>query len=238
MPAKPRKSRPRKAAAPILSASQVAYARLVDDIVNGVLRPGQRLTEAEVAASLKLGKTPVREALRRLVFERLVALHPRNGYKIASVTLHGVEELCGLRMVVEPAAVALAAGRFSTAQLSHLDKLARVGYDVSNRDSLRRFLKANREFHTVIAAACGNERLATLVDQLHFESYRIFRVQLINYPDPDDHVSLHQQLVDALRDGDKPRARRLSEREISASRHFILDSLMRSPALRSIAVTD
>jgi len=156
----------------------------------------------------------------------------------AAVTLDGVESLCGLRLVVEPPAIALAAGRLTPAQFTRLAKLAKVGYVATDRESVRRFLKANREFHAVIAGACGNDRLATLVDQLHFESLRIFQIQLMNYPDSDDHTRLHRELVEALRSGDATRARRISEREITASRHFIIDSLLKSRALRTVAVVD
>src|SRR4051812_28068440 len=88
--------------AAVQSASERAYATLMREILNGDLAPEERLTEGEVAKRLELGKTPIREALKRLVLEGLVTLQPRNGYKIASVTIQGVEELCGLRLVTEP----------------------------------------------------------------------------------------------------------------------------------------
>jgi DNA-binding GntR family transcriptional regulator len=229
--------RKRVAATPTLSASEKAHARLMDAILDGVFAPGQHLTEAEAARRLRIGKTPAREALRRLVFEGLVTSHPRIGYRVAPVTLRGVEELCGLRLIAEPAAVALAAGRFTPAQLDKLDELAVVGYDASDRESMRHYLRVNREFHGHIVSACGNSRLAALVDQLHFESYRIFQVQLMNYPDNDVHRRLHQDLVAALRAGDATRARELSEQEITASQHFIIASLLQSPALRLVAVS-
>ena len=238
MTRKPARRRKVATRSPAPSASEQVYARLVDGILDGVLVPGQRLTEGEVALRVKLGKTPAREALRRLVFEGLVTLQPRNGYKIASVTLRGVEELCGLRLAVEPAAVSLAARRLKAAQLAQLDELAKVTYDANDRESVREYLRVNREFHGLIVSACGNSRLAALVDQLHFESYRIFQVQLMNYPDHSQHTRLHEDLVTALRAGDSAKARRLSEREISASQQFIIDSLINSPALRSVAVGD
>jgi HEPN domain-containing protein/predicted nucleotidyltransferase len=135
---------------------------------------------------------------------------------------------------VEPAAAALAAGCFSREELKKIDALARVGYSVTDRASIREFLKVNREFHGIIASACGNERLAALVDQLHLESSRVFQVQLINYPDPREHVELHRQLAAALRAGNGEEARDLCEREIKASRRFILDSFLTSPALRGV----
>jgi DNA-binding GntR family transcriptional regulator len=235
-PREPAARKLRAAGTPAPSASETAYARLMDEIVDGVLRPGERVTEAEVARRVGLGKTPVREALRRLVFEGLVLLQPRNGYKVAPVTLRGVEELCGLRLIVEPAAAALAAGNLTTAQLDELDELARVSYDAADRDSVRDYLRVNREFHGLIVSACGNGRLAALVDQLHFQSYRIFQVQLIHYPASTVHTRLHEDLVKALRAGDAARARELSEKEIGASQHFIVASLLRSPALRSVAL--
>jgi DNA-binding GntR family transcriptional regulator len=232
----PRVAAPRDADTPAVAASEVAYLRLVDDIIAGTLRPGQRVTEGGIARALKIGKTPAREALRRLVFDRLVSVQPRNGYKIAPVTLHDVEELCGLRFIAEPAAAALAAGRLTKEQLARLDKLANVGYSATDRPSVRRFLKANQELHSIITSACGNSRLTALVDQLHVESYRVFQIQLMTYPDSEDHVRLHQRLVEALRAEDGTSARKLSEREITASRHFIVDSLLASPALRTASV--
>ncbi len=237
MPAKKRrKTKRRRPEEPVVAASELAYLKLVDEIVGGALRPGQRVTEGEIARELHIGKTPAREALRRLVFDRLVTVQPRNGYQIAPVTLDGVEELCGLRLVVEPAAVALAAGQLTHQQISQLQKLAAVGYDAADRKSVRTFLKANQQLHAMIVSACGNRRLAALVDQLHVESYRVFQIQLMNYPDSEDHVQLHQQLVAAVAAGDAAKARKLSEREIVASRHFIVTSLMRSPAVRAVAV--
>jgi DNA-binding GntR family transcriptional regulator len=222
--------------APVQSASERAYATLMREILNGDLAPEERLTEGEVAKRLELGKTPIREALKRLVHEGLVTLQPRNGYKIASVTIQSVEELCGLRLVTEPAAVALAAGQLSLSELAELTKLAKVTYVVKDARSVVEYLHVNRVFHGLIVSACGNDRLAALVDQLHLESARVFRMQLINYPDATAHRDIHEELVRALRAGDATKARRISEREISASRRFIIDSLIRSPTVRSVAL--
>ena len=231
----PASRRPTQVAA-VQSASERAYAILMREILNGDLAPEQRLTEGEVAKRLELGKTPIREALKRLVLEGLVTLQPRNGYKIASITIQGVEELCGLRLVTEPAAVALAAGRLSLSDLAELTKLAKVTYVVKDARSVCEYLHVNRVFHSLIASACGNDRLAALVDQLHVESARIFQMQLINYPDAMAHRGIHEDLVRALRAGNATKARRISEREISASRRFIIDSLIRSPTVRSVAL--
>src|SRR5205085_4717546 len=115
----------------VRSASERAYQRLRAAIVACDPAPGDRITEGDVAQRLAIGKTPVHEALRRLVHEGLVVVRPRQGYVVAPITLGDVEELCGLRLVVEPAAVELAAagGRIDTARVVALERLCRVGYD-------------------------------------------------------------------------------------------------------------
>jgi DNA-binding GntR family transcriptional regulator len=238
MQSKPRKPRSKRVAKqPASSASEIAYARLREDIIDCVLAPGLRLTETEVAERVALGKTPVREALRRLVVEGLVTVHPRKGYTVAPITLRDVEELCGLRLIVEPAAMGLAAGRLSDAELKVLEPLCHVGYDVSSRASVRRYLQANRTFHTTIARACGNGRLAAMVDQLHAESNRVFKIQLLRHSDPVAHVRTHEDLLTTLRAGDAVATRRLSEEEIRMSQRFIIDGLLQDPALRTVAIS-
>jgi DNA-binding GntR family transcriptional regulator len=210
------------------SASATAYARLHEQIVACTRAPGDRLTENDVAEQMHLGKTPVREALRRLVHEGLVLVHPRKGYVVAPVTERDVNEVCGLRLIVEPAAVALAAGRLDAAHTATLERWCHVGYDVANPKSVRAFHRANRAFHRTIAEACGNKRLARLVGQVLVESHRIIQFGMLRLPRSDDAVRGHEALLDAVRRGDAARARRLVAGEIRATQRMVIESLHRS----------
>jgi DNA-binding GntR family transcriptional regulator len=221
------------------SASEAAYAQLRDEIVLCELAPGDRITESEVARRIGLGKTPVREALRRLMHEGLVLVRPRQSYVVAPITLADVEELCALRLIVEPAAVTLAAGRLDASRVATLDRLSRVGYDLADPASIRAFHQANRTLHTTIAQASGNARLAALVDQLLVELQRMIQFGLLVHPRSDSGASVarHVALVNALRRGHATAARQLVEREIRATERMVTESLMRHTSVRRIAIT-
>ncbi len=231
---KPAAPRPRTARERTPSASTLAYARLRDEIVDCALVPGERLTEGDVAARVRMGKTPVREALRQLVHEGLVAVHPRRGYVVAPVTLSDVEALCGLRLIVEPAAVALAAERLDEATTTALEKWCHIGYEVANRASVREFHSANRSFHVTIAKACGNPRVAALVDQLLVESQRIIQFGMLLHPHSDEAVHSHEALLEALREGNSSAARRIIAQEIRDTQRMVVDGLLQHSTLRTL----
>jgi DNA-binding GntR family transcriptional regulator len=223
----------RRRAAPSLvkpSASATAYHQLRDEIIECVRAPGEWLTESDVAEHMRLGKTPVREALRRLVHDGLVLLHPRKGYLVAPITPRDVEDVCAARLIVEPAAVALAASRFDHSDAAAAEQWCHVGYDVRDPDSVRTFHHANRAFHTTIARACGNQRLAALVGQLLVESQRLIQFGMLLQPHSDDAVHSHEALLRALRRREAAAARRLAAAEIRATQRMVIESLRRGSA--------
>jgi DNA-binding GntR family transcriptional regulator len=129
------------------SLAEKAYHRLRLAIVECQLAPGERLTEAAIAQRLRVGKTPAREALRRLVLEGLAGVTPRHGYTVAPITLRDVQELFDLRLLLEPAAAALAAGHREPAALSRLRKLSRLwawGSSSRSPEGLPGFIRGGR----------------------------------------------------------------------------------------------
>ena len=97
------------------SLASEAYVILKGRILRCEIAPGERLTEARLVRELGLGKTPIREALVRLIHDRLVRNMPRHGYEVTPITLADVEDLFRLRLILEPAAMGLAAGRIDVA---------------------------------------------------------------------------------------------------------------------------
>ena len=219
------------------SLAEGAYRRLRSSIVECRLAPGERLTEASIATQLKVGKTPAREALRRLVLEGLASVTPRHGYTVAPITLRDVEELFDLRLLVEPAVAVLAARNREAASRSSLSRLGRVGYGRGGRNAVRQFVRANTEFHEQIAHLSGNRRLAQLVVQLLSESERLINFGVLLHPQSDRTVDEHRRLFEALRRGDEGSARRISEEHIRAARQMVVESLISDARLRELSIT-
>jgi DNA-binding GntR family transcriptional regulator len=219
------------------SIAERAYQRLRLAIVECRLAPEQRLTEASVAQQLQVGKTPAREALRRLVLEGLARVTPRHGYTVAPITLRDVQELFDLRLLVEPAAAALASGNLEAALMSRLKRLSQVGYGEGGRDSVRKFVRANTEFHMQIAHLSGNHRIAQLAAQLLSESERLINFGVLLHPQSERTVDEHRRLFEALASGDANSARQIAEEHIRATRQMVVESLISDTRLREVSIT-
>jgi len=142
------------------SMADKAYYVIKRRILEVALAPGVRVSELQIAQELGIGKTPVREALGRLVQEGLIKNLPYTGYDVTPVTLRDVQELFGLRLIVEPEAVALAAGRVDVDLLCEIEQACQRAYSHETPSQVSEFLQLNHRFHMTIAEASGNRRLA------------------------------------------------------------------------------
>jgi DNA-binding GntR family transcriptional regulator len=214
-----------------------AFSLLKRRIIRCEIAPGARLTEAGLVGQLRLGKTPIREALVRLTHEGLVRPIPRHGYEVAPITLADVEDLFRLRLVLEPAAMELAAGRIDPATHRRLTALCRVeSYVPGDPRSVEAYRRATHEFHVVVARASGSRRLAEAIERLEDESDRIFILGLMR-PDRQQAVRVgHQVIVDALLAGDGAAARRHAVEGILQAEQVIKDALLAQPWVRAATV--
>jgi DNA-binding GntR family transcriptional regulator len=142
------------------------YERLHDEIASGQLRPGEQLVEARLAAELGVSKTPVREALIRLQRDGLVEIEPYRGARVRELSPRDVREILELRRLLEcHIARELAAQRPPDVLRALGESIARgrealeAGDDSHVADSLT-------EFSDLITGACGNRRLASVLDGL------------------------------------------------------------------------
>lgn len=219
------------------SLADEAYAVLKQWIIRCELEPGRRITEAQLVQAIGIGKTPVREALARLVQEGLVRNIPRHGYEVSPITLRDVQDHFGLRLIVEPAVVQMAVGRVEAAHLVRLGELCRVGYTVGDHESVDAFLRANREFHTIIARASGNRRLTELIGTLLDESERMQHLGMMFWDRSARSAQEHRAIVDALAAGEAETARRIAAEQILATQRQIIDTLLSSPSVLAARVT-
>jgi DNA-binding GntR family transcriptional regulator len=208
------------------SATDNAHEHLKRLILTSELAPGEELREIALTEATGFGRSPVREALRRLVQEGFVEVRPRQGYRVSPVTLASVRDLFEMRLLLEPAAVELAALRAPQEELEALHPLAHQTYVPGDTASYERFLEDNREFHVRIARATGNERLARSLRGLLEEMQRLFFIGLANRDSASEMVHEHHDLYDALLAREGARARELVVEQIEASRERVLKGLV------------
>lgn len=214
-----------------------AYERLRRDIVSCVIAPGSEISEAQLCAQYKLGKAAVRVALTKLSHDGLVRAIPRRGYMVAPVTLQDIHDVFELRLLLEPAAARLAAGKVDTARLKAQEEACRAGYQPGDARSTGRFLDANKAFHVGIAQATGNARLAAAIEQLHDQMTRLLFLGLGTRASTGDLHGEHRALIKALSRGDGETAQRLCREQIESSRSMVLAALLTRRSVMSFAIT-
>jgi DNA-binding GntR family transcriptional regulator len=209
--------------------SESAYTALRQAILSCSIPPGATLTEASVMERFKVGKSTCRVALVRLMQEGFVRSVPRQGYLVVPITLKDVEELFSLRLLLEPEAARLAAGKVDTKMLLRLEKTART--NTASRDQGNRigfFLDANREFHSAIAAASGNVRLTRNIAILLDEMKRLVALGFAADGDSPEIEGDHRMLVEALTANDGDAAARIVYRHIERFRDMTLERVFES----------
>ncbi|MHB8507995.1 MAG: GntR family transcriptional regulator [Candidatus Dormibacteria bacterium] len=202
------------------------YDNLKRDLITWRYKPGEALHEAALAAAHKVSKTPVREALNLLAREGYVDVLARHGYIVSPISVKDVQDIFQLRLMVEPAAAGLAAGKINEEQLRHLKTLSRISYRFGDPRSYADFLSANREFHTAVAWASGNGRLAALIERLLEDMERFFHLGLGLRDSSGEMVHEHDDLVGALVGGNADLAEKIMCDQIIESRRRVIEAII------------
>ncbi|WP_407495954.1 GntR family transcriptional regulator [Pseudooceanicola sp. MF1-13] len=185
---------------------QDAYARLRDDIRQGVLKPGARLTETELAERLSISRTPVREAIRRLEADGLVDHQPRTGAVVRQLSYAEIMELYEMRTVLEGTAARLAARAASDMELQELaeitTEMAGATFDAG------RIATLNRQFHSRLLDASRNRFLARSMDAIENAMLIIGPTSMAAEGRAQEAVEEHKALIQCLfdRDGEQAEA--------------------------------
>jgi DNA-binding GntR family transcriptional regulator len=176
------------------------YDRVRADIVHGVLRPNQRIVEAELAERLGVSRTPVRETLQRLVLDGLVR-RERGGWVVHEHSADEIRAIYEVRAALEGYAAFLAAGRATEDQLRALDGLYAPGDGALDPDPDTQ-VELNERFHDGVIAAAANSRLAQLsvASRQYYFNHRIAR--LYDLEETRRSIDGHRRILAALARGD------------------------------------
>lgn len=218
------------------SLTEHAYARIRQAIICWDLEPGRQVTELQLTARFDLSRAAVRAALSRLAHDGLVRPIPRQGFVVASITLQHVQDLFGVRVIVEPAAARLLAQRGDgdvIAQLDTLNEACKIPGEIIDSVALR---QANAAFHIGLARATGNERLADITRDSLDEMQRILYIPQIakDSTNIEETFAEHELIIGAIRERDPLAAERATVDHINRNRQTIIDALLGSSAIRSI----
>jgi DNA-binding GntR family transcriptional regulator len=188
-------------------------------IVSGAIAPGERLVEDKLAAELGVSRNPVREAIRSLEATGLVDVIPRKGAYACLVEGDDIRQIQELRAAINGWAAELAATRRTDDDLRRMRACIAAGRSSSHDGDAVRAAEQHREFHLIMEAAAGNPYIGLVLNPLRHRTEMVFSVLLhrrgaLAWDE-------HEEIYDAIADGDPVRSRRLVEHHIlSALEHY------------------
>ena len=145
------------------SLSRIVSEQIRGRILDGTLKPGERLVEDRLSAELGVSRVPVREALRGLSAEGLVTLLPRRGATVVEVTPEDVAELVEVRALLEGLNARLAAQRHDPEIVALLEETLAHGNEAARTGTAEELARLNAEFHERLAEASRNSVLSDVM---------------------------------------------------------------------------
>lgn len=181
----------------------VVYALVVDAIHGGWLKPGDRLSEADIAERLGISRSPVREAFARLAYDGLVERRPRRGTFVAKAQEGEIEQINEVRSLIEGYAARIACSRMTDEDECTLRTIIVQMVDSARERDWMQTVRLNARFHETVVNLPGNSVLSRIWSSLDPLVWLIATtVPPGRFHDPDDLTTRHEALVDALRSAD------------------------------------
>jgi DNA-binding GntR family transcriptional regulator len=206
------------------SLADQAYVSLREMIVTLELAPGTLVKEPELVGRLGIGRTPVREALRRLSLERFIEVYPRRGMVVTTVDVRDLARLCEVRQALEPEAARLAAERATEADLDEITAvLAELG-SRRRRDG-RSLIELDRRIHEAIYRASHNPFLEATLEEYYMHALRIWMLGL-ERAGLNAAVHEHADLLAAILRGNGVRAAELMRSHVERFEEEMRDVLL------------
>ena len=208
------------------SLADVAYESIRDRLLMLDIKPGDLLNDDALSKSLGVGRTPVREALKRLELDRLVVTYPRRGTFATRVDVTDLSFISEIRAQLEPLAASRAARVASPAIRANLkDILTEVeAFDVSAASVVETLQLDSRVHHSIYAAA-ANPHLEDILIRYDNLATRIWCMVVDRLPDLSGHVHEHLNLLRAVIDGDEDSAADLARVHVSGFERAVREAL-------------
>lgn len=203
------------------SLADQVFDKLENDIIQGVYKRGELLTELKLVEQLGVSRTPIREALRRLEQERLIE-DTGKGSRVLGITEEDLQDIMNIRERVEGLAAYYAAKNITPEglrELTHIVDLQEFYFSKRDKEHLR---QVDDAFHDMICTLSRRSVIADTLIPLMRKTRRYRRVAIDNWERTTDSTKQHKQLYEAIAAGDAELAQKLATAHIiHAKRHMI-----------------
>jgi DNA-binding GntR family transcriptional regulator len=177
-----------------------------DAILKGNMKPGERVSEPELAERFGISRTPIREAFRQLESEGYLQVIPRKGAVVASLSERDVEEFYAIKIILEGFAARMAAENLTPKDIERLESINGRLQQIAAEGDVKTFFRVHNEFHEVFIKAAGNEKLYEMITQLVMRFKRLRLASLSQPGRMEISVEEHRNMIQAFKNHDGERA--------------------------------
>lgn len=206
----------------LVQSKEMIYQSIRLDIISHKLKPGQIVTEDELAKKYNVSRTPIREILRKLEYEDLIKISKKR-ILIYELTDKDIEEVLHIRMILETAATRAAAKHITNEQIIELEKIeAQIVKAINAEDSLLSF--ETERLHDFIITTAGNMRVRKILYNLMGQ---IMRIRYISGHKPGRIKTTgeeHKRIIDAIKKRDANAAEEKMKEHLLSTRELLLPS--------------
>lgn len=196
-------------------------------IINGHLKPGERLMEIQMAEELGVSRTPIREALRKLELEGFIVMIPRKGAYVADISIKDIADVFEIRASLEGLAAALAAERITDEELEFMERCLVVKAEAIANADFDKLVDIDARFHESIYKASRNERLWAIINNLREQIQRLRMTSLSVPGRMSQSLKEHRAIVEAIQSRDINLARQAAQEHIENAENVMMESIKR-----------
>jgi len=202
---------------------EIVFESMREAILSGVLEPGERLMEIQLAEEMGVSRTPVREAINKLVLERLVTHVPRKGVVVSGFTKADIVEILVIRTSLEALICSIAAKKIKPRELKRLELLAKQISDEHGKGNLKKSNQLNDKFHEIIYKTAESPRIYDFLNTLHEYITKFIQVAY-SKPGRSEEVWVeHNAIIEALRQHDSSAAEAAAKSHVENSNKAYLE---------------
>jgi DNA-binding GntR family transcriptional regulator len=200
-----------------------AYEELKKLIMDGTYSPGTFLSERKLGEQLGMSKTPVRAALERLETEAFIATAPQQGIIVRELSLREIREHYEIRIALETYIVQQIAGKLTPAQLRKLEENLAIQQDCMESEDINGHVEADADFHLLLADFLGNVEIKKVMQHQRDKMFRVaVQISVQNPPRMSSSLNEHNQIFDAIRNGDGDLAVERIQAHFEAGKRYLL----------------
>ena len=206
---------------------EIVYEELKMQILTGKITPGMRMMEVELAESMGVSRTPIREAIKKQEQEGLVTVEPRKGAYASQISVKDMVDILEVRQDMEGLAAHMAAYRMTPKQMKELESIS-VGYNKAVEEgNMADMIKYDTDFHNLIVESCNNSILTMMINQLQELLLRFRYVYYDNIKRAEKMPSEHSMIMEAIKDGRSDAARASAEMHIERIKDMVMNDGIR-----------